>query len=177
MEENIEIWKDIKGYEELYQISNYGNVKSLNYRRSGKEKILKPSKNNDGYLFVVLHKNNIRNYCLVHRLVAKCFLEPIEGKDIINHKDENPLNNRVENLEWVTQKENLNYGTHNERISKTKSIPIIQLDLQGNFMFFWDSAKTASKKLNINQGNIIQCCRKKRKTCGGYKWCYKETSI
>ena len=105
-----EVWKDIPEYEGLYQISNYGRVKSLNYRTLGKEEILKQSVDSLGYCRVGLHNNREVKTFMVHRLVAKCFLEPIEGKDIVNHKDQNPSNNRVENLEFCTQQYNVTYN-------------------------------------------------------------------
>lgn len=119
MEKNLlqEIWKDIPDYPN-YQVSNYGRVKSLNYKRSGKEYILKQGINNPGYRYVCLRKDNKNNWFFVHRLVAKCFLEPIKGKDIVNHKDENPSNNHVDNLEFCTYIYNNNYGTIKERKSK-----------------------------------------------------------
>lgn len=170
--EEIEIWKslDFIGFPD-YEVSNMGRVKSL---KCGKERILKPSKTKVGYLDLNLCKNGKPKHFLVHRLVAKCFLEPIEGKDIINHKDENPLNNRVENLEFCSQQYNCNYGTHNEKLSKAKYIPIIQLDLQNNFIREWNSAKIASKELNISRHHISSCCRGRRNKCGDYKWVYKS---
>jgi hypothetical protein len=113
----IEIWKDIPEYEGLYQVSNFGNVKSLNYKRSGKEKILKPQPNNKGYLRIGLSKNGNSTLFFVHRLVASVFLKNDNNLPIINHKDENPLNNHVDNLEWCTHEYNMNYGTCKERMS------------------------------------------------------------
>ena len=104
-----EIWKYIDGYEGLYKVSNLGRVKSLNYRRSGKERMLKPGNTGDGYLFVILYKNGKIKYFTIHRLVANAFLENPDHKSDVNHKDENKTNNRVDNLEWVTRKENINY--------------------------------------------------------------------
>lgn len=186
-----EVWKDIPNYEGLYQVSNFGNVKSLNYKRSGKEKILKPRKNKLGYMFVDLYKNNKPKTFLVHRLVANVFLKNNNNLPCVNHKDENKDNNHIDNLEFCTYKENINYGTRNERaskklkdkpkseehkqkLSKANSIPIIQLDLQKKFICKWESATQASKELNINQSSISGCCRGKRKTCGGFIWKYKE---
>lgn len=196
----IEIFKDIEGYEGLYQISNYGNVKSLNYHCTGKEKILKQGKDKYGYLFVNLYKDGKRKKFLSHRLVVTTFISndnPTE-KIQVNHIDENKENNHVSNLEWVTPKENINWGTRNERASKNISkamkgknnpmygkkhteeskqkmrIPILQYTLDGEFLKEFDSTTQASTELNIDSGNITQCCRKKRKTCGGFIWRYKE---
>ena len=111
-----EIWKDIEGYEGEYQISNYGNVKSLNYLRTGKERILKPGKNRGGYYYVQLYKNKAKNH-YIHRLVAQAFIKNPRNLPQVNHKDENKSNNRVDNLEWCMPIYNANYGTRNKRTS------------------------------------------------------------
>ena len=133
-----EIWKDIyfwengveHDYKNLYQISNFGRVKSLNYKRSGKEKILKAVKNKFGYELVDLCKNGETKHFRVHRLVAHIFIEndnPIE-KIEVNHIDENKTNNHVSNLEWCTREYNNNYGTRNERAIKSKKNKILSND-------------------------------------------------
>lgn len=190
-----EIWKDIPEYEGLYQVSNYGRVKSLNYNRMGEERILKPFKNKFGYLLITLSKKNRQKHFRVHKLVALAFIpndNPIE-KIEVNHLDENKENNHVDNLCWCSHIENCNYCSRNERIgkskkgqkrtnetkqkiSKAKSIYIIQYTLDNEFVKEWDSATTASKELKINQGNITQCCKGERKTCGGFIWKYKENN-
>ena len=106
----MEEWKDIKGYEGLYQISNKGRVKSL-YNKS---KILRPGKRK-GYFFVWLYKNKKRKQYSIHRLVAEHFLLNPDNLPVVNHKDENKLNNNVENLEWCTVEYNNNYGTANDK--------------------------------------------------------------
>lgn len=125
-----EIWKDIKGYEGLYQVSNMARVRGLDHlvkAKDGREWIQRgvrmyPSTNNVGYLYVrLVDKDKNRNIKLLHRLVAKAFVhnpDP-ENFDIINHKDENPKNNLPINLEWCNQKYNLNYGTFRKRQKKT----------------------------------------------------------
>lgn len=112
-----EVWKDIPEYKGLYQVSNWGRVKSLERTivcgsqiRLIKERVLKENKDTLGYCRIGLHKDGKRKTFSVHRLVAKCFLEPIEGKDIVNHKDCNPSNNNVENLEFCTQQQNVTYN-------------------------------------------------------------------
>lgn len=117
-----EIWKDIPEYEGQYQVSNFGRVKSLE-RKGTYNRIMKPHKCKNGYLYVCLSKDNKYKTFLLHRLVALAFIpnnNPTK-KTQINHKDENKENNKVENLEWVTPKENTNYGTRNERASKNIS--------------------------------------------------------
>ena len=121
-----EIWKDIKDYDGLYQVSNTGKIKSLERwidrkckgKRWQEEKILKPLVNKHGYLHVGLHKNGkIKNY-LVHRLVAEAFIQNPNNYPQVNHKDENPSNNFVNNLEYCDAKYNSNYGTRNERVAE-----------------------------------------------------------
>ena len=113
----MEVWKDIPGFEN-YQISNYGNVKSLNYGRTGKTKLLKPTISGKGYLQVRLSKFGKPNALLVHRLVAIAFIPNPDNLPHINHKDENKLNNNPNNLEWCDNSYNNNYGTRNKRIAK-----------------------------------------------------------
>ena len=112
-----EIFKDISGYEGLYQVSNLGNVKSLNYLRKGKEQLLKPNSNKIGYLYVVLCTNCQPKKKYVHKLVAEAFIQNPYGCSFVNHKDEDKTNNCVTNLEWCTFQYNCNYGTRNQRIS------------------------------------------------------------
>ncbi len=185
-----EEWKslDFLGYPN-YEVSNFGKVKSMNYNRTGKEKILKQSKNRWGYLYVTLSKDNKQKKFTIHRLVALAFIpnDNPTDKNQINHLDENKENNHVFNLCWCSHIENINYGTRNERVSeKLKDkplpeeqkqkmcIPIIQLDLKNNFIRDWDSATSASEELKIYQQNITACCKGKRKSTGGFIWKYKE---
>lgn len=114
-----EVWKDIKGYEGLYMVSSLGNVKSMNYRRSGKPKNLKLKYTTSGYNSVVLSKDGTKKDRMVHRLVAETFIPNPERYPQINHKDEDKFNNEVDNLEWCTEKYNSNYGTGKERMAKS----------------------------------------------------------
>ena len=111
----IEIWKDIEGYENLYQVSNLGRVKSLNYNHTGKEKIMK-AKKDKGYLRVQLYKDGKPKFYSVHRLVATSFLPNPNNLSQVNHIDEDKSNNIVDNLEWCSAKYNSNYGTRIQRI-------------------------------------------------------------
>ena len=119
---NKEIWKDIPGYEGSYQVSNYGRVKRLEHKTPNNiplsEKISTQFKNQSGYMIVILSKNGEGKQLQVHRLVAQAFIPNPDKLPFVNHKDENPLNNNVENLEWCTAKYNSNYGTLKERQSK-----------------------------------------------------------
>lgn len=103
-----EIWKDIKGYEGLYSVSNRGRIKNA-------KRILKPSNNGNGYMLIGLRKRGKRKNFYIHRLVALAFIENPENKPVINHKDYNRKNNDVNNLEWITVKENVNYSINNMR--------------------------------------------------------------
>lgn len=124
-----EIWKDVVGYEGLYKVSNYGNVKSIDRYIPGRIKgyktiknsyILKPGVNTSGYLHVALYKNNIKSYYKVHRLVAIAFIENIENKSDVNHKDGNKFNNNIINLEWNTHLENMQHAKKNGLVRKKK---------------------------------------------------------
>ena len=166
-----EIWKDIKGYEGRYQISNYGNVKSLKYRHHNKISLLKKWKSAN-YYRITLGEEHKKFY--IHRLVAEAFIPNPEKLPFVNHKDENGLNNYFENLEWCTQSYNINYGTRNERAAQKGSRPIIQYDLNGNKLRTWTSGTTIEKELKIYHSNIIKCCKKEIGTAYGYKWKYAD---
>ena len=185
-----EIWKDIKNYEGLYQVSNLGNVRSLNrIRKNGKKenqfylqkgKILKPAVQSIGYKFVVLCKNGESKGYRVHRLVAETFIENPNNYNCINHKDENRLNNCVDNLEWCTIAYNNTYGTkqgrHSEAMKKKVGRKINQYDLEGNFIKQWESIIDAEKCLNKKRAStpIYMCCKHKKSTAYGYRWSYAD---
>ena len=111
----MEEWKYIEGYEGLYQVSNYGRVRSLFYRKKNQVQLLKLRKVTKGYLQVALWKNRKRKDFMVHKLVAEAFIPNPNNYPQINHKDEDKTNNCVENLEWCTNEYNHNYGTRNIR--------------------------------------------------------------
>lgn len=176
METNSEIWKPIFGFEGLYQVSNCGRVKSL---KNGKERILKPCKVGHGYLRVDLFKDGKHNLKCVHRLVGEAFLPNDDlFKTQCNHKDEDKTNNRVENLEWVSCAENINYGSRTERMAKTNtngkcSRAVLQCDRQGNFIREWPSIHEVERQLGFRNPNISACCLGKYKQSHGFKWQYK----
>ena len=180
MARELEIWKDITGYEGLYQVSNLGNVKSLNYNKTGKEKILKGGKGKDGYLQVVLCKEDKRKTHTIHRLVATAFIDNPNNLPQVNHIDENNTNNCVDNLEWCNCKYNINYGTRNKRVSKAQenrkdiSKLILQFTKDGDFVRRWNSVREVERELGIYHSNISNCCKGKYKTAGGYKWGYAD---
>jgi hypothetical protein len=165
MDMTKEIWKDIKGYENKYQISNFGRVKSLNYLRTKKEKLLKVHSDKNGYLVLNLSKDGKSKCVKVHRLVAEMFIENPHNYTQVNHKDENKKNNNVNNLEWCTIKYNNLYGTHIEKLKKR----ILCVELNKTY----ESIIKASKELNINNSDICACCKGKLKTAGGYRWKYE----
>lgn len=201
-----EVWKDIEGYEGLYQVSNMGNVKSLERtitcqdgsKRTYKSKLLKPQPNNMGYLRVGLSKNNNWIQFFVHRLVASTFLKNNNNLPCVNHKDENPLNNHVENLEYCNHTYNMNYGTiierkrksmkgkmsgennpfygkqHTQESKKKMGTPIIQYSKDNVFIKEFESITQASIELNISKNSICNCLKGKSKYCRGYIWRYKE---
>ena len=172
----METWKAIAGYEGIYEVSDQGRVKSLKH---GKEKILKPQKDTGGYLQVYLCKDGQKKTSLVHRLVAESFIQNPNNLETINHKDEDKTNNTVTNLEWMSQKDNLNYGTRNKRACEAKiNHPSLSKKVQmfdkstGELLATYPSTREANRITGINPGNISSCCLGKHKSSGGYKWRY-----
>lgn len=162
-----EIWKDIKEYEGMYQISNLGRVKSLKY---GKEYIKKISIHHSNYNIIKLHKDGVGKTFQIHRLVAQHFIPNPDNLPQVNHKDENTLNNSVNNLEWCDSKYNANYGTAIQRRSNTISKPVLQYTLDGEFVREWSSVKECKA-----QGYFCDAvCRGVRKTHKGFIWKYKR---
>ena len=161
-----EIWKDINGYEGLYQVSNLGNVKSLKTN-----KILSPV--GKEYKHVILYNKGDRKTLKIHRLVAEAFIPNPENKPQVNHKDEDKYNNIVENLEWCTHEENMNHGTKQDRESKIKTkYNVLQYDLEGNLIKKWFNLREITMNTNYKKANIMYCCRHKNKTAYGYRWEY-----
>lgn len=189
-----EIWKDIPGYEGLYQASNLGRVRSLDREVFGKYdniavkkgKILTPRHRRAQ---VTLMKDGIRSYPLVSRLVYSAFYGPIPDGMQVNHIDENPEKNNLENLNLMTPKENTNYGTGIERRAKTCSKalkgkmtyetnpnakPVYQYSVDGKFLNEYPCLKTAAESVNRDWTAIWQNIKHKTKTCAGYVWSYEK---
>ena len=164
----FELWKDIPGYEGLYQASTYGRIRSI-FRY---QKILKICNRYKGYGVVTLCVNKNRISASVHREIAKTFLPNSNNYPIVNHKDENPSNNRIENLEWCDSKYNINYGTGIQRSAEQKYKPISQFSLNGNFLATYQSSKEASEILGVSRAAICKCCKGIHKTCCGFIWKY-----
>lgn len=185
---SMEEWRDVKGYEGLYQVSNEGRVKSLErviIRNDGvtqtiKEKMLKLTIDKDGYLIANISVNGITYKKRVHRLVAQAFIPNPANLPIINHKDECKTNNFVENLEWCTCKYNLNYGTNPARIServrnnKYLSKEIAQMTLDNNIIRIFPSIHEVERELGLFHTNVSSCALGKQKTCGGFRWQYTK---
>lgn len=172
-----EIWKDIKGYEGLYQVSNLGRVKSverITKRFNGhkiceyneKEKILKHNLNKKSYATIGLCKDGKERKYKVHRLVAETFIPNPDNLPQINHKDENKLNNNVNNLEFCTNIYNANYGTRNKNIVRKLSKKVRCLETN----IIYDSIHEAARKTGITYSSIFYCCKGMYKQTKGYHW-------
>ena len=179
----IRTWKDIKGYEGLYQVSNLGEIRS---KHTGKWIKLKCSPVNKRYRKVILCDNEKREAKLVHRLVAEAFIPNTNSLPYVNHKDENPSNNMAVNLEWCTQKYNMNYGTVKERVgnaSKGRKRSQYSIDLQikrqkkkiycVELDMIFNSLKEAAKYAGVDSSGITHAAKGEQNTCGGYHWEYK----
>lgn len=212
----MEEWRDIEGYEGIYQVSNEGKIKSLeryvgvNGRNQCmkhiKEKILGGCLNQYGYKIVTLHNENGQKKYLIHRLVAEAFIPNLDNKPDIDHINTVRTDNRAENLRWCTPKENVNNPITYERILKERQsekhrkvvskankgkvlteetkkkisesqkgigcISINKFSLDGKLITTYSSIDEAAKELGIFSGDICRCCKRTRKTCGGFKWGY-----
>ena len=171
-----EVWRDVKGYEGLYQVSNMGLVKSLGrkdrFGRVIKERILEPAVTHNGYLRVGLHVDGKRKMLRVHRLVCEAFHENPDNKSEVNHVNEDKTDNRACNLEWSTRTENCNHGSRNERVAKALSKPIGQFSLDGKLIKVWQSACEARRQTGFDQGYVGAVARGKFKQAYGFIWKY-----
>lgn len=193
-----EIWKDIAGYEGLYQVSNLGRVKSLPRelkRFAGrkcitKERILTAHPNSKGYLRVQLKKDGTEERRFLHRLVAEAFIPNPDSKGEVNHLDNVPTNNGVENLEWVTHKENMEWASKCGRFDHLKEIhsrygkmniekarkcverKVCLIDENGIVIKKFNTLTDACNAYGLDSGGLCRCCQGKQKTCGGYRWRY-----
>lgn len=167
-----EVWKDIEGYEGLYEVSNMGRVRSFP-RNTTSGKILKPITQKNGYLYVILYKDGKAKNYKVHRLVALAFVpnDDPEHKTECNHINEIKKDCRASNINWLDHKRNINWGTRNERSGQKRMKPVKQLALDGTLVAIWPSIIEASRN-GFNQSNIVSCCKGKYKTSYGFKWEY-----
>ena len=181
-----EIWKAIVNYEGLYEVSNLGRVRSLNYKRTGKIKVLRPRPSKLGYLDIRLSKNGKVKPFKVHRLVAYAFIpndNPIE-KTQVNHKDFNRQNNSVENLEWVSHKENIKHSwtsdekrakERREKLSKAHEVTrtrVLCIETERVFDSIREACEWLDIDYDISHGNICACLKGRLKTAYGYHWEY-----
>ena len=194
---DIEVWKtavyDGEVFEGLYKVSNWGRILSLNYKNTGKSELLEPYERKDGYFQIGLSKNGEKKDCLVHRLIAETFLPNPENKPQVNHKiegkegksinivifnEDGTVNKERTTIEWVTPKENNDYGTRNERVSDAqindpnKSKKVLQFTLDGEFVREWESIAECGRN-GFNRSNVSACCRGKQKTHKGFRFMYK----
>ena len=171
-----EVWRDVKGYEGLYQVSNMGRVKSLGrkdrFGRVIKERVLEPAVTHNGYLRVGLHVDGKRKMLRVHRLVCEAFHENPDNKSEVNHVNENKTDNRACNLEWSTRAENCNHGSRNERVAKALSKPVGQYTRDGELVKIWPSAIEVQRQAGFNHGYICETANGKRKKAYGFIWKY-----
>lgn len=172
-----ENWMPIEGYEGIYEISDFGRVRSLNYNKTGETRILKQAMNKDGYLIVCLCKDGKQKTVKVHRLVATAFVPNMFGLNQVNHINENKTDNRADNLMWCDIRENNVWGSRIQRVSEKEtngkcSKPVLQFSKSGEFIREWPSTHEVERVLCYSRGNISDCCLGKRKFAYGFVWKY-----
>lgn len=171
MNEENEIWKDVVGYEGLYKVSNLGNVYSYYMNRQKKQSIRK-----DGYKFVVLKRNGKQKYMMVHRLVAEAFIPNPDNLPMINHKDENPSNNNVDNLEWCTAHYNNTYNDVHIKRGQSLSYKVYAYNTSGTLIGVYPSTKAVGKAFNMSDSNVATVCNSDYRTFNGMVLSYVPLS-
>ena len=168
-----EIWKPVADYPQ-YSVSSFGRVRSDNLYSHREPLIMNTYPNKDGHMRVRLCKDGaVKNY-FVHRLVAAAFIANPNGLPVVNHKDENPANNHVDNLEWCTVQENTVYNKMPQRRADPLRRAIVQKTLSGAVIKKWDSRASIAAETGFSGGNITSACQGKRKSANGYLWEYAE---
>lgn len=163
----MEEWKDIRGYEGLYQVSSEGRVKSV------KRNIFRVYNDNGyGYFMVLLSKDGEKKPFYVHRLVAEAFIPNPENLPQVNHRNEQKHQNNVENLEWCSSKYNMNYGTARERQVEKQRKKVYQYTKEGELVREFDGVNQCAE-FGFEPSSVSCCCNGKRKTHKGYKWSYE----
>lgn len=174
-----EEWKDVVGYEGIYKVSNLGRVLSIHRINRGRtfgNKIRSPMVDRRNRYTMMLSKNGKTKVVVLARMVAEAFVKN-ENPSIyteVNHLDEDPSNNRADNLEWCTHKYNCNYGTRIQRIKEKQNIPVLQYTLDGKFVAEYASMHIAAEAINADAGHICDSCLGNRSYAYGYFWRYKD---
>lgn len=170
--DTTEEWRDVVGYEGKYQVSNKGNMRTFQRDRCMSLK----QKNTQGYMTVMLWNNKKRKDAKVHRLVAEAFIPNPDGLPVVNHKDENPSNNCVENLEWCTQQYNIVYGfAIQKRIKSNPRVkPVVMLNINGEFEMEFDSSADAARYIGGSGSSVWAVCNNRAKTYKGKVFIYKD---
>lgn len=168
----VEEWREVSGTFGLYEVSNNGNVRRIYKTREPRQ--LKKIVNKDGYHQVRLSVRNDAKTVRVHRLVAMEFVPNPNGFPVINHKDEDKLNNAADNLEWCTVKHNTNYNDMPKRRCKSLERAITQMTLDGDIVKEWPSRAEIERQLGYSGGNITMCCKGRQKTGYGFLWAYSD---
>lgn len=187
-----EIWKDVVGYEGYYEVSNIGRVRRVSRYITGvngvtrfwRGRILKQTTTQDGYLRCILSKNGVSNNKRTHRLVAESFIENQENHPVINHKDENPANNHVDNLEWCSISYNNSYGTRTNRATNSEGFKdrterhkkaVLKIKTNGEIVEKFESLKDAyESNPDYKKASVAACCSNRLNTYKGYFWIYES---
>lgn len=161
-----EIWKDIPGFEGLYQVSNFGNVKSLNYARRKVPRYIKQTYTKDEYLKVDLHKSGHKKTIAVHRLVCEAFVSRVEGRNEVNHINGNKEDNRAKNLEWVTHLENVRHSKMILKRGGRSPVPVLCVETGQAFSDIHEAARYVGRTPSNIKAAIDRVCQ----TSAGYHW-------
>lgn len=168
-----ENWVPIIGYEGLYEVSNFGHVRSLNYNHTKTTAIMSSWVSKKNYDYVHLCKNGVIRSYRVCRLVAQAFIPNPEAKPFVDHIDTNRRNNHVDNLQWCTQSENQRNTISRKRYGESKSKPVVQMTIGGDLIKVWPSA-TEAERNGFNRDLIRAAIAGRIRTHFGYKWKYYE---